>query len=290
MVKELERQRQQEELLATGRAKALRTQRARDRLAATERQITEWTFASVQLVLVLHSILVVLLVLIPPQHATRQPHVAQRETFLNTSEQPLASESGVSIPEPIRNITFPRPTQLEQPEDSMKLTENLLSSLFPSLVFRARSAASVETAHIRTKTADNENSKAELWMTENQKGSARKPWSSNVTDTSGSPEPSPVGESVSPVEPISIKTEQTQVDSATALLSVENIRHNLIVVLHIELGHYPPSAGDCDEGLIERYYEADFLHERQQAGVQVRACAERAVGAARQFMVMQRRG
>jgi hypothetical protein len=275
-------QRRQEELLAARRAEFIHSQQARARLVAAERQ------HALQVYLqqlkgaepVCHLVMLVVDVILidsSPQIA-RQPHVVKRRPLADALEQRLAAESDTDITEPIRNILSslePRPAQSEKSEDSSegaaKLIEDLLSSIFPGLAFHTQPQPAPPTEKAEPSVSDKGKGKARAVDVEEARKPASGPESTgdsfadiirHVMELSKStPAPrssnkaGPSGSSSSPAPsaaPAVTKGEQSQIDRAIALSSVEHIQSTLTrlqtdFVLPTELDHYTPSTDDRDE-------------------------------------------
>ena len=276
---ELEQQRQ-EELLAARRAEFIRSQQARARLVAAERRHAAGALlqqlgggqpvcrlyvhcksGSNQLLL----------------QVTRHPHVAKRRSLEDALKQRLAAESDSGITEPIRNILShlePRPAQSEQSEDSKedvaRLIEDIISSIFPGLVFRAQPQPTRPTETARAGDSDKGKGKARTVNFEEPRKPAPKPESagdpfadilrhamelSRSTPTPRSPnEAGPSGSSRLPptAKPAISEREQAQIDRAIALSSVERVQDSLArlrkdFVLPAELDHYTSSTDNHDD-------------------------------------------
>ena len=275
---ELEQQRQEE--FATRRAEFIRSQQARARLVAAERQ---------------HAVVALLQQLGGAQpvcrsyfywrpssdqsipQATWQPHVAKRRPLDDTLKQRLAAESDPDITEPIRNILSylePRPAQSEKPEepreDAARLIEDILSSIFPGFASRAQPQPTPSTETAQASGPDKGKGKARAVHFEEPQKPAPKPESageafadilrhamelSKSTPAPRSPdEAGPSGSSrlPPPANPTVSEREQAQIDRAIALSSVERVQDSLAklqtdFVLPAELDHYTPSTDDRDE-------------------------------------------
>ena len=230
---ELEHQRRQEELFASHRAEIIRTQQARARLAAAERQLAVNGFLGrvkgTQPVRCI-CMLLVGLILILPQKATCGPHVVKSRPLSDLCSRPVHSG--------------------EPDEDHVKRVENFLSSLFPGLVFRVQPAASTEIT--QPETDDKEGSRARAEDPKGPQDSAHSPGSADVATTSGSSNSLPVDGVASSTEPTVTRTERTRADRENILSSIERIRNNLAqlqtdFILPNELDHYAPSIHDRDE-------------------------------------------
>ena len=272
-------QRRREELLAARRAEFIRSQQVRARLAAAERRLALDAFLR-QLkghqpvchvcTLITNSILN------GCSQITRQPHVAKRKPLVDALKERLARESDADITEPIQNILSslePRPAQSEKPkdpsEDVAKLIENLLSSVFPGLVFHTQPqpAPSAEKSQLsvtdkgKGKARDFEEPQNPASMPESAGGafadivrhvmelskSSPAPRSPNKTGSSGSSSSRP-----SPARPAVTEREQAQIDRAISLSSIERVQNTLAklqtdFVLPSQLDHYAPSADEHDE-------------------------------------------
>ena len=250
---ELEQRRQHAELLASRRVEVIRAQQARARLAAAERQLAvKEFFREVEGVPSVRRMCNLLpgLALIVSQKATCQPHVKPLPDALKRS---LADKPTGSIQDTVP-LSDSRPVHskksADRNEDSAKLVEDLLSSLFPGLIFHAQPAASAETA--QPKIADNGKGKTRAVDLEEPGESARNPGSANAAGASGSSDSSPTEETTPSVEPTVTETEQARADRASSLSSVEHIRNSLTKLqtdfsLPAELDHYTPSTDDRDE-------------------------------------------
>ena len=257
---ELEKRRQQAELLASQHAKIVRTQQAQARLAAAERQFAVNDFLrQLKGARSVRHICTHLpgLILILPQNSIYQPHDAKFKPLSDVLKRRPTSEPNADVTEPIRDfLSFlgPRLTHLEKPknfgEEPLKSVEDLFSSLVPNFVFHAQPAASTQTP--QSKTVDNRKGTALAVDVAEPKGSARGTESADVASTSGPTNSSPVEETAPPVEPTVAETQQAQIDRTTSLSSVERIRSNLTKVqadfaLPADLDHYDPSTDAHDE-------------------------------------------
>ena len=275
-------QRRQEESLAVRRAEFIRSQQTRARLIAAERRHALDAYLR-QLEgpqPVCHvCVLVVDLILISssPQVA-RQPHVAKRRPLVDALKQRLAAESDVDITEPIQSILSslgPRPAQSEKPEESnediAKLVEDVLSSIFPGLVFRTQPQPAPSTEKPQANASDKGKGKARAVDVEESQKPTPKPESAGETLadilrhvmelSKSAPAPrspdeaGPSGSSSSSpssTKPAVTEREQSQIDRAIALSSVEHVQDTLNklqtdFVLPTELDHYTPSTDDHDE-------------------------------------------
>ena len=278
---ELEQQ-QQEELIAARRAEVIRSQQARARLAAAERQralgelclcrqhggaqpvrclYTHWGSGSNQFL---------------PQ-VTRQPHVAKRRSLDDVLRHRLAAESDPDVTEPIRNILShlgPQPAQSEKPkdprDDAAKLIEDILSSIFPGFVSHTEPQPTPSTEATQANISDKGKGKARAVGVEQPQKPVPKPESagetfadilrhamelSKSTPAPRSPEeagPSGTSRVPPPARPAVSEREQAQIDRAISLSSVEHVQDTLLklqteFVLPAELDHYAPSTDDRDE-------------------------------------------
>ena len=209
---------------------------------------------------------------------TSHPHVAKRNPLADALKQRLATESDADVTEPIRNILSslePRRVQPEKPEapneDVAKLIENVLSSIFPGLAFRAQQQPAPSTEKSQVTVSDKGKGKARASDVEEPQKPAPKPESADVTfadllkhvmefskatraprspeeaGPSGSPSSAP-----SPAKPVITEREQGQIDRAVALSSIEHVQNTFNklqtdFVLPAELDHYTPSTDDRDE-------------------------------------------
>jgi len=193
-------------------------------------------------------------------------------------KQRLATESDADISETIRGILpslVPHPAQSEKPrdsdEDAPELIQNLLSSVFPGLVFRTQPQSTPSTEQAQPSVSDKGKGKAPAVHFEEPQQSAPKPESagetfadilrhvvelSKATPTRRSPdEAGPSGSSHSsppPARPAVTEREQAQIDRAIALSSVEHVQSTLTKLQTefappAELDHYTPSTDDRDE-------------------------------------------
>ena len=276
---ELEQQRQ-EELLAARRAEFVRSQQARARLVAAERQ-----HAVGALLQQLGGSQPVRCLYVhrkpgPNQHlpqVTRQPHVAKCRRLDDTLKQRLAAESDPDITEPIRNILShlePGSAQSEKPKDTgdnaARLIENILSSIFPGLVSHTQPQPTPSTETTQASGPDKGKGKARAVNFEEPQKPAPKPETpgeafadilrhamelSKSTPPPRSPNeagPSGSSRSPTPAKPAVSEREQAQIDRAIALSSVERVQDSLAklrtdFVLPAELDHYIPSTDDRDE-------------------------------------------
>ena len=276
---ELEQQRQ-EELVVARRAEFIRSQQARARLVAAERQravgALSQQLGGAQPVCRLH---------VHSKHSsnqpipqvTRQPHVAKRRSLDDTLKRRFATESDPDITEPIRNILSylePRPAQSEKPEDPRedlaRLVGGIISSIFPGLGSHAQPRPTPSTETAQSSGSDKGKGKARAVNFEEPQKPAPKPESageafadilrhamelSKSTPTPRSPnEAGPSGSSrlPPPAKPAVSEREQAQIDHAIALSSVERVQDSLAklrtgFILPAELDHYIPSADDRDE-------------------------------------------
>ena len=191
--------------------------------------------------------------------------------------QRLAAETNADITEPIQNILSAlgsRPTQPEKPkdsdEDAAKLIENIISSIFPGLVFHPQPQSSPSTEQAQPTVSEKGKGKARAVDIEEPRETLPKPESageafadilkhvmelSKSAPTPRSPdEAGPSGSSrpSSTAKPSVTEGEQAQIDRAIALSSVEHVQDTLTrlqtdFVLPTELDHYDPSTEDRDE-------------------------------------------
>ena len=230
---ELEQQQRQEESLASHRARIIRMQQARARLAAGERQLVVNEFLcqlkGAQLVCCV-CMLPVGSVLTIPQKFPYRSHVAKYRPLPDLDSRLSYSD--------------------ESKEDSAKRVESHFSSPFPGLIFHAQPVTPTPTT--QPKTDDDGESKAQAVDPGETKGSAQKLKSADVTATFESSYSSSIEETTSSAKPTTTETERIRADTAAALSSVEQIRNNLTklqtdFILPTELDHYVPSIGDQDE-------------------------------------------
>ena len=277
---ELER-RQQQELLAARRAEFVRSQQARARLLAVERQHALNAFLQQSKGLQpVRSIGIclkcpVLMKSIP--QITRQPHVTKRKPLADVLQQRLAAESDADIADPIKNILSSlrtRPVESDKQkasgEDASKLIETLLSSIFPGLTSRQQPEPAPSTEQSQQGVSDKGKGKAREVDVEEARKPAQKPESvdeafANILrhvmgfsksaaaprspDQAGPSGSSPLSSSAKPAV---TEGEQAQIDRAIALSSVERVHDKLgklqaDFILPTELEHYDPSPDDRDE-------------------------------------------
>jgi len=275
------KQRQQEELLAAHRAESIRSQQARARLVVAERQhalnAVLRQLEGAQLVRHIRTFVVYSTLISSSPQIIRQLHVAKIKPLVNALKQRLTTESETDTTEPIQNIISslePRPVQSDGPkdsgEDTVKLIENLLSSIFPGLVFHAELQPTLSTKGVQPGFLDKEKGKARAVDIEEPQKPATKSESagegfseilrrvmelSKSTIAPRSPdEAGPSGSSPSPssTRPAVAEKEQGQIDRAIALSSVKHVQDTLTklqpdFVLPTELDHYAPSSDDRDE-------------------------------------------
>ena len=279
---ELEQQRQ-EELLAARRSEFIRSQQARARLIATERQHALDAFlgqlGGARPVRHIHGILVVCVILTgsSPQ-VTHQPHAVKRRRLTDTLTQRLAAESDTGLIDLIQNILpslESRPVQSEKPkdsgEDAAKIIEDLLSSVLPGLEFRTHPQPTPQTEQDQPSVSDKGKGKAR--GVDFEKPHEPAPTSRRVdeafadvvrhvmelskrTPTPRSPDeagPSGLPRSSPPAaQPTVTEREQAQIDRAIALSSIEHARSTLTklqtgFVLPTGLDHYAAPSDDRDE-------------------------------------------
>ena len=248
LVVELERRRRrQAEFLSSHQAEIIRTRQALDRLAAAERQIAMNEFLgrvkgaqSVCCTCILAGS-----VLIFPQVGHR-PHVVNRKPIYRVLNHGLPSVANSDDAERIQDILSSfgsRPVRSEKPEnpneDSTKLVEDFLSSLFPGFAFDARPKAGDENTAPASHAGD-------------PRESTQKPGATNIPATSTSPKPSPPEQSTSPANFNVTETEVAEVDRTTSLSFIQRVRNNLTnlqtdFILPTELDHYAPFADDHDD-------------------------------------------
>ena len=272
-------QREQEELLAVRRAEYIRSQRARARLLAAERQQTLDAFLR-QLKgpqPVCHaSICVIRPILILPQVA-RQPHVAKRKPLADLLKERLVTESDADIAGPIKHILSSLESHSADPvkpkaskEGASELVETVLSSIFPGLVFRTKAEPSPSTEQAQPGVSGEGKGKGRAVDTEESQKPTPKPESaepafadilkhlmelSKSTVAPRSPDeagPSGSSSSSSPAKQVVTESEQAQIDRAISLSAVEHVQDTLNklqaeFVVPTELDHYTPSTDDRDE-------------------------------------------
>ena len=279
---EVEQQRQ-EQLLAARRSELIRSQQARARLIATERQHALDAFSrqrkGIQEVCHICGALVVYVILIGySSQVARLPQVVRRRPLVDTLKQRLATEPDADITELIRNILpslESRPIQFEKPkpsdEDPAKFIENLLSSIFPGLQFRAQPQPAPRTEQDQPNVSDKGKGKARAVASEEPQRPTPTP--EHVDETFGdilrrvmelskgthaprSPdEAGPSGSSPSShpaAQPAVTEREQAQIDRAISLSSIEHAQNTLTklqtgFVLPAELDHYAAFSDDRDE-------------------------------------------
>ena len=275
-------QRRQEELLAARRVELIRSQQARARLVAAERQRALQVYLQqlkgAEPVCHVFMLVVDLILIDSSPQIARQQHVVKRRPLADALKQRLAAESDTDITEPIRNLLSslePRPAQSENSEDASegatKLIEDLLSSIFPGLAFHTQPQPAPPTEQAEPSVSDKGKGKARAVDAEEPRKPVSGPESTGdsfadiirhvmeLSKSAPAPQSSdkagPSGTSSSPAPsaaPAVTKGEQSQIDRAIALSSVEHIQSNLTklqtdFVLPAELDHYTPSADDRDE-------------------------------------------
>ena len=279
---ELEQQRR-EELIAARRAEFIRSQQARARLVAGERQHALGAFLrqlnGAQPVCQIRGTLSVCSILISSSsQVTHQPHVVKHKPVDDALKQRLASESDADITDTIQSILSsldPRPTHSEEPKDSdedpAKLIQNLICSIFPGLVSRAQPQPTPSTEQAQPSVSEKGKGKARAVHFEEPQESASKPESTgepfadilrHIMELSkgtlaprSADEAGPSGSShssPSTAQPTVTEREQAHIDRAIALSSVEHVQDTLTklqtgFVLPAELDHYTPSTDDRDE-------------------------------------------
>ena len=294
LASELE-QRRQEQLLAARRSGFIRSQQARARLVAAERQhalgpfLKQFRVKGARPVCRVCGILVICVVLIYSSQITRQPHVVKRSPLVDTLKQRLATESDPEVTDLIRSILpslEPRPVQSEKPkdsdEDAARFIGSLLSSVFPGLEFRTQPPPTPRTEQDQPSVSGKGKGKARAMHFEEPQEPA--PTSEHVDEafadilrrvmeiSKGTPTRSPdeAGPSGSPrssphaAHPTVTEREQTQIDRAIALSSIEHVQNTLTkvqtdFVLPTELDHYAASGDDRDEiGSISSVSSSDL--------------------------------
>ena len=277
---ELEQQ-HQEELLAARRAEFIRSQQARARLVAAERQQALNAFLlqskGAQPVCCVHAFVEALILIKFLPQIARQPHVAKRKPLADVLKQRLAAESDADIAEPIKNILSSLESHSVESEehkapkeDASKVIETLLSSIFPGLVFRTQPEPSPSAEQTQQGALDKGKGKARSVDVEEPQKPAQKPESANeafanilrhvmeLSKSTPAPRssdeagPSGSSSSSSSAKPAVTESEQAQIDRAIALSSIEHVQSALTklqagFVLPTELDHYAPSADDQDE-------------------------------------------
>ena len=277
---ELEQQRQ-EELLAVRRSEYMRSQQARARSIAVERQLDAFLrqLKETRQVCRIRDILAACVILIgySPQIA-RQPPAVKHKHLADTLTQRLAAESDPDVTELIRNILpslESRPVQSEKPEDSdadaAKIIEHLLSSIFPGLESHTQPRPTPRTEQDQPGVSDKGKGKARAVDLEEPREPAptskpvdetfgdilrrvmelskgtRAPRSRDEAGPSGPPRSFPPA-----AQPAVTEREQAQIDRAIALSSIEHAQNTLTklqtgFVLPAELDHYAASTDDHDE-------------------------------------------
>ena len=276
---EVEQQRH-EELLAARRAEFIRSQQARARLAAAERQHAVDTFLrqlkGPQPVCNACCRCTCPRLIASPSQVTRHPHVAKRKPLADALKQRLSGETDSDITELIKTILpslEPTPVESDKPkaanDDVAKLIENLLSSVFPGFAFRARNQPTSSTEDSQPSVSDKGKGKARtVDVEESQKPEPKSEsadeafanilrhvmgLSKSATVPRSSDEAGPSGSSSHrPSEPTVTEKEQSQIDRAVALSSVEQVMNTLNKLqaeftLPTELDHYNPPTDDHDE-------------------------------------------
>jgi len=274
-------QRRQEELLAARRVESIRSQQARARLVAAERQHALNAFSQqlkgAQAVCHARALGIYSTLISSSPKITCQPYAVKRKPLADVLKQRLSTESDSDITEPTQNILpslEPRPVQSEGPkdsgEDSAKLIESLLSSIFPDLVFHSQPQPTRSTEGVQPSVPDEGKGKTRAVDVEEPQKSARKSepagdrfvdvlrhvmeLSKRTTAPRSPDEAGPSGSSSSSpsTRPVITEREQAQINRAIALSSVEQVQDTLTklqtgFVLPTELDHYTPSSDDRDE-------------------------------------------
>ena len=242
---ELEQQRQQAELLASHRAKIIRTQQARARLAAAERQFAANEYLGqlkgAQPVCSFCNLFEGWALIL--SQATHRFRATKPKVISDALKQPLTNEPHVTeSTNRGPSVLGSHPALSEKPKDSngdsAELIGNLLSSLFPGLVFHAQPRADAD-------------GKAQTPRVKGSGESTQKSGPAIVVNASGSPN-SPTGDITPSKEPDVAEPEQPQVDHTIAFSSIEQIRNSLTklqndFVVPAELDHYAAEAEDHDE-------------------------------------------
>ena len=202
----------------------------------------------------------------------------ERRPFVDTLKQRLATESDAGIAEVIRNILSSaesHPVQAEKSKDSNKdaaeIVEDLLSSIFPGVEFRAQPQPTPKTEQDLPSVSDKGKGKARAVHFEESLRPA--PTSEHVDEafadilrrvmevSKGTPSPrSPdeAGPSGSPpssspaAQPTVADKEQARIDREISLSSIDRVQNTLTklqtgFVLPTELDHYAASSNDRDE-------------------------------------------
>ncbi|KAF9785091.1 hypothetical protein BJ322DRAFT_1218799 [Thelephora terrestris] len=250
----------QEQSIAARRAEFVRSQRARAPLATVERQQALSAF---------------LQQLKEPQPITRQPHVVKRKPLADVLKQRIAGESDADITQPIKNILSalePRPAESKERKASNQDAsglENILTSIFPGLNFRAQPEPIPSTEQVKTSVPDRGKGKTRAVDVEDPKKSETGPESTEevlaniLRHVMGLSESAPIprspdeagpsgSSSSSQAKPAVTEGEQVQIDRAIALSQVERAQNTLTrlqtdFVLPTELDHYAPSIDERDE-------------------------------------------
>ena len=279
---EVEQQRQ-EQLLAARRSEFIRSQQARARLIAVERQHALDAFSrqlqGARRVCYICDIPAACVILIGHfLQIARQPHVAKHRHVADTLTQRLATESDADVTELIRNILpslESRPVQSEKPEDSdedtAKIIDDLLSSLFPGPESRTQPQPTPPTEQDQAGVSDKGKGKARAVDLEEPR--QPEPTSKRIDETfgdilrrvmelsEGAPTPRsrdeagpsrPTRPSPPVAQPTVTEREQAQIDRAIALSTIEHAQNTLTklrtgFVLPTELDHYAASTDDRDE-------------------------------------------
>ena len=275
-------QRRQEELLAARRSEFIRSQQARARLVAAERQHALDAFlgqlGGARPVCHIYSILIVCTILTGSSQVTRRAHAVKRGHLADTLTQRLATESDPDVAELIQNILpslEPRPVKSEKSkdsnEDTVKIIEDVLSSIFPGLEFRTHPQPTPRTEQDQPNVSGKGKGKARAVDSEESHEPAstsrrvdegfadilrRAMELSKGTRTRRSPDeagPSGLPRSSPPAaQPTVTEREQAQIDRAIALSSIEHAQNALTklqsgFVLPTELDHYTAPSDDRDE-------------------------------------------
>ena len=273
-------QRREAHLLAARCAGSIRSQQARARLAAAERQ---HALSGFQQQLRGHQpvcdffvgVTYLNLIRIFPQ-VTCRPQGLKRKPFADVLKQYLTSESDADVTEPIKNILSslePRPVEPEArkapSEDAPQSIENLLSSIFPGLALRTQPEPTPSTEQVQPSVPDKGKGKARAADVEEPKKPETEPesiedvfadvlkhfmgLSKSTPPPRSADEAGPSGSSSSsPTKPVVANRERVQIDRAIALSSVEHIQNTLTklqteFVLPTELDHYATPIDERDE-------------------------------------------
>ena len=272
-------QRREAHLLAARCAGSIRSQQARARLAAAERQHTRSGFQQQQrgpqpVCDICVGVMYLNLIRIP--QFTCRSQGLKRKSFADVLKRYLASESDADGTEPIKNILSslePHPVEPETrkafSEDASQSIENLLSSIFPGLAFRTQPEPTPSTERVQPTVPDKGKGKARAVDVEEPQKPETKPesiedvfadvlrhvmgLSRSTAPPRSADEAGPSGSSSSsPTRPAVADREQAQIDRAISLSSVEHIQNTLTklqteFVLPTELDHFAAPIDERDE-------------------------------------------